>query len=229
MRPRNGSRARDPIKHVFIWPAVLVVLIVSIFPLVYSLTTSFLSYRLIPPTPPRFVGLDNYAALLQQARFWNVVGTTALIAFTAVALQYVIGFAVALALHARVPGERLFRVAFLLPMLLAPVAVALIARMMFNPTMGPLNELMTAVGPAQPALPHPGELGAGCDHRGRGLAVDAVRHPPDAGGAADPAGGCLRGGGAGERHALAAVQGHHLPDAPADLGGGRVHPADREP
>lgn len=145
--PRLASaRARDPIKHVFIWPAVLVVLVVAIFPLVYSLTTSFLSFRLVPPTPLRFVGLENYASLLQQRRFWNVVGTTSLIAFTAVALQYAIGFAVALALHARVPGERLFRVGFLLPMLLAPVAVALIARMVFNPTMGPLNQLMTTLG-----------------------------------------------------------------------------------
>lgn len=142
----DTARARDPIKHLFVWPAVLVVLVVAIFPLVYSLTTSFLSFRLIPPTPPRFVGLGNYAALLQQPRFWNVVWTTSLIAFAAVALQYVVGFAVALALHARVPGERLFRVAFLLPMLLAPVAVALIARMMFNPTMGPLNQLMTLLG-----------------------------------------------------------------------------------
>lgn len=52
----------DPIKHVFIWPAVLVVLAISIFPLIYSLTTSFLSYRLIPPIPPRVVWLGNYAA-----------------------------------------------------------------------------------------------------------------------------------------------------------------------
>lgn len=140
------ARAHDPIKHLFIWPAVLVVLLVSIFPLVYSLTTSFMSFRLIPPTPPRFVGLDNYASLLQQPRFWSVIATTSLIAFTAVALQYVIGFAVALALHARVPGERLFRVGFLLPMFLAPVAVALVARMIFNPTMGPLNQLMTHLG-----------------------------------------------------------------------------------
>jgi multiple sugar transport system permease protein len=136
----------DPIKHVFIWPAVLVVLAIAIFPLVYSLTTSLMSFRLVPPTPPRFVGLDNYASLLQQPRFWQVVATTSLIAFVSVALQYAIGFAIALALHAKVPGERLFRVGFLLPMLLAPVAVALIARMMFNPTMGPLNQLMGLLG-----------------------------------------------------------------------------------
>jgi len=136
----------DPIKHVFIWPAVLIVLIVAIFPLIYSLTTSFMSYRLVPPTPPRFVGLGNYASLLQQPRFWQVVATTTTIAVVAVAIQYVVGFACALALHAKVPGEKLFRVGLLLPMLLAPVAVALIARMVFNPTMGPLNQLMTLVG-----------------------------------------------------------------------------------
>ncbi len=142
----DSIRARDPIKHLFIWPALTVVLLVAVFPLIYSLTTSFMSLRLIPPIPPRFVGLDNYADLLTQRRFWNVVGTTSLIAFTAVALQYAIGFAVALALHARMPGERLFRIVFLMPMLLAPVAVALIARMIFNPTMGPLNEFMALFG-----------------------------------------------------------------------------------
>ncbi len=136
----------DPIKHVFIWPAVLVVLLIAIFPLIYSLTTSFMSFRLVPPTPPRFVGVDNYASLLQQPRFWKVVLTTSIVAFVSVALQYVIGFGCALALQAKVPGERLLRVGLLLPMLLAPVAVALIARMVFNPTMGPLNQLMGLIG-----------------------------------------------------------------------------------
>ncbi|MFB2551905.1 carbohydrate ABC transporter permease [Ensifer soli] len=136
----------DPVKHFFIWPALLIVLVISIFPLVYSLTSSFMSMRLVPPMPPRFVGFDNYVSLLQNPRFWHVTGTTTLIAFTAVAFQYVIGFAVALALNARVPGEGVFRVGFLLPMLVAPVAVALVARQVLNPTMGPLNEFMTLVG-----------------------------------------------------------------------------------
>ena len=46
----------DPIKHFFIWPALIIVLLISIFPLVYSLTTSFMSMRLVPPTPSRFAG-----------------------------------------------------------------------------------------------------------------------------------------------------------------------------
>jgi multiple sugar transport system permease protein len=136
----------DPIKHLFIWPALLIVLVISIFPLIYSLTTSFMSLRLVPPMPARFVGFGNYAELLQNPRFWNVAKTTTIIAFVSVALQYVIGFSVALALNRRVPGEGLFRIGFLLPMLVAPVAVALVARQVLNPTMGPLNELMTALG-----------------------------------------------------------------------------------
>ncbi|MBD0415620.1 carbohydrate ABC transporter permease [Oryzicola mucosus] len=137
---------QDPIKHFFIWPALLIVLAISIFPLIYSLTTSFMSLRLVPPVPPRFVGFGNYTELLQNPRFWHVTWTTTIIAVTSVTLQYVIGFSVALALNRRVPGEGLFRVSFLLPMLVAPVAVALIARQLLNPTMGPLNEVMTFFG-----------------------------------------------------------------------------------
>lgn len=136
----------DPIKYYFIWPALIVVLTISIFPLIYSLTTSFMSYRLLGGGAPRFVGLDNYLHLITAERFWQVTLTTSIIAFISVAFQYVIGFAVAIALHAKVPGEKLFRVGFLLPMLIAPVAVALIARQIFNPTNGPLNEFMALIG-----------------------------------------------------------------------------------
>lgn len=136
----------DPIKYFFIWPAFIIVLAMAIFPLIYSLSISFMHYRLIPPLPPRFIGLDNYIDLLGQERFRAVIWTTSIIVMVSVALQYVIGFSIALMLHAKVPGAKLFRVGLLLPMLIAPVAVALIARMMLNPTIGPLNELMTFFG-----------------------------------------------------------------------------------
>ena len=136
----------DPIKHFFLWPAVLIVLAIAIFPLIYSLANSFMSLRLVPPIPPRFVGFDNYIDLLSNERFWQVVKTTSIIAFTSVALQFVLGFAIALALVKKVPGENFFRVGFLLPMLVTPVAVALVARQILNPTMGPLNQLTTFFG-----------------------------------------------------------------------------------
>ena len=137
---------REHAKYVFIWPAFAVVLIVSIFPLFYSLSLSTQSVRMVPPRPPRFVGGDNYLNLLGEAQFWTDVYNTGLIAIASVALQYVIGFALALALFYKVPGERLFRVTFLLPMLMTPVAVALFFRMLFHETFGPFLELFQLFG-----------------------------------------------------------------------------------
>ncbi len=141
-----SAQRQDGVKHLFIWPAFLIVLVVSLFPLIYALTVSFQTVRIVPPTPPRFVGLDNYAQIASSARFWGAVGTTALITFLSVSAQYVLGFLLALALHHNVPGASLYRVTFLLPMFLAPVGVALIARMVFHPYLGPVNDAMAALG-----------------------------------------------------------------------------------
>jgi len=142
----GASSQRDQVKYLFIWPAVFIVLVVSLFPLIYALTVSFQTVRIVPPTPPRFVGLENYVEIAGSARFWGAIWTTALITFLSVALQYVLGFLLALALHHNVPGAALYRVTFLLPMFLAPVGVALIARMVFHPYLGPVNDAMGGLG-----------------------------------------------------------------------------------
>lgn len=124
----------------------MIVLAMAIFPLIYSLSISFMNYRLIPPLPPKFNGFDNYAKLLSQPRFWSVIYTTSVIVVISVSLQYVIGFAVATALNAKIHGSSVFRVLLLMPMLIAPVAVALIARMILNPVIGPLDQFLTMFG-----------------------------------------------------------------------------------
>ena len=136
----------DRVKHIFIWPAFLLVLVITLFPLIYALTVSFQTVRIVPPTPARFVSFDNYADILANARFWGAIATTATIVIISVLAQYAIGLSVALALHHNVPGASLFRVTFLLPMFLAPVCVALIAKMIFHPVLGPANELFSMFG-----------------------------------------------------------------------------------
>ncbi len=74
----------DPIKYYFIWPAFIIVLAVAIFPLIYSLSISFMHFRLIPPLPPRFIGFDNYINLLGQERFRAVIWTTSIIVVVSV-------------------------------------------------------------------------------------------------------------------------------------------------
>ena len=137
-------------KYGFIFPAFLVVLLVGLFPLMYSLTISFSQVRLVPPLPETFVGLDNYIDALQNARFWRAVGNTALISFIAVSFQYVIGLSIAVALNAKLPMQSLFRAAFLFPLLMAPIAVALIFKMLFHPGVGPVREFFALFGYANP-------------------------------------------------------------------------------
>ena len=140
----------DRAKYGFIFPAFLIVLLIGLFPLVYSLTISFSQVRLVPPLPPRFVGLDNYAAALGSVRFWGAVGNTLVISVAAVAFQYVIGMSLALALNARLPMGGLFRAAFLFPLLLAPIAVALMGKMIFHPGVGPMREVFAFFGHPNP-------------------------------------------------------------------------------
>ncbi|MFN3172197.1 MAG: carbohydrate ABC transporter permease [Hyphomicrobiales bacterium] len=112
----HGDAVRhDRVKYAFIWPAFIIVLVITIFPLIYALTVSFQSVRLVPPLPPRFVGVDNYAEILSSSRFWGSTWTTATIVFVSVAFQYVLGFLLALALHHNVRGSSLYRAVFLLP------------------------------------------------------------------------------------------------------------------
>ena len=80
---------RDWSRHVFIWPATLVVLLVTLFPLVYTLDLSFQNSRLVPPLPAKYIGFGNYTKLFGQERFWAVIGNTSVFVFVSVTLQYV--------------------------------------------------------------------------------------------------------------------------------------------
>lgn len=140
----------DRAKYWFVLPAFLVVLIIGLFPLIYSLTISFMQVRLVPPVPPAFVGFGNYADALSQPRFWSSVRVTFLIAALAVAVQYVLGFALALALNSALPFARIYRAAFLFPLLMAPIAVAFIGKMIFHPGVGPMRDLFALFGYSDP-------------------------------------------------------------------------------
>jgi multiple sugar transport system permease protein len=141
---------RDNSKYAFLLPAFLVVLVVAIFPLIYSLTISFQQVRLVPPIPPSFVGFGNYIDALSQPRFWSSVGVTGLIGVLSVVFEYAIGFSIALALHGRLPFSGVYRAVFLFPLLMAPIAVAFIAKMLFHPGVGPLRDLFGLFGYANP-------------------------------------------------------------------------------
>jgi multiple sugar transport system permease protein len=126
-------------------PCVLYLVAFSVYPLVTSLVRSFEDYNSQQNTW-RWIGLGNYRQLFSDAEFWHTVEHTAFFTFGGVALQVVLGTALALFFNQRLRGATLVRGLVILPMLLTPVVVGLMWRALLNPDWGMLNWLATQVG-----------------------------------------------------------------------------------
>jgi multiple sugar transport system permease protein len=132
---------------VFILPATIMILVFSIFPLLFSLALSFVSWDLSRLEGGiKFVGLDNFIELFSDHRFWNTARVTLIFVLGGVALQYVVGLSIALLLNQDIRFRRFFRVVFLMPMMLTPAAVGYVGRMLFNEAQGPVNYLIRHLG-----------------------------------------------------------------------------------
>jgi len=93
------------------------------------------------------VGFRNWARLFSDERFWNASSNTVFFVVLAVGLEYVLGLGLAILLsQSNIRGRSFFRVLFLTPMMLAPIAVGYMGRMMFNQTRGPVNHILTHLG-----------------------------------------------------------------------------------
>ncbi|MQY04798.1 carbohydrate ABC transporter permease [Actinomadura macrotermitis] len=111
----DRSRAERRLGLLLSAPAVLVMLLVTAYPLCNALYLSLFSYRLTAPDDKRFVWFGNYVTALTDGLFWQDVFTTFIITFCTVAVEIVIGFGLALVMHKAIFGRRTVRTAILLP------------------------------------------------------------------------------------------------------------------
>jgi len=124
-------------------PAVVVLLLTTTAPLVYLLWSSLNRIELAMPWLSGFAGLDNYAKMGSDPRFWNSLLLTAVYTGATVVLQVVIGLALALLVLQIPRGQAVLRIAAILPIVLAPVVVGLFWRtLVLSPDVG-LVDLVT--------------------------------------------------------------------------------------
>jgi multiple sugar transport system permease protein len=126
-------------------PAVALTVILLIFPVLFTLVMSFFSWS-GGLKPPQFIGFDNYLKSLQDERFWGGVIRTGYFVGLAVALQIVLGVAAALVFHKKFFARGIARSLFLFPMIATPAAIALVWKMMLDPTLGVVSFLVEAIG-----------------------------------------------------------------------------------
>jgi multiple sugar transport system permease protein len=135
----------------FLVPAVAVLGLVTLLPLLYLLVTSFTPLDLTKPGSLRWAGLDNYRRLAADGRFWGSVWVQAQLSFWTVTLQMLAGFGIALLLNGRMRFLEVVRATFIIPMVLPPVVVALIWKILFTPDISILDWMLGLLGLPQPA------------------------------------------------------------------------------
>lgn len=161
-------------KRAFLFPAVTVLLALSIFPLLWSLGISFTDIQRGGSTsareaaqeqelesiddlgPTGFLGLGfeltgrNYGRIFSDDRLHRTIFNTMFYVFAGVTIQYIIGFGLAMLLNQPFLGRNFVRVIFLMPMMMTPAAAAYTGRMMFDTTRSPtadfLREAPAALG-----------------------------------------------------------------------------------
>ena len=144
---RGGRCSWSGTLFFFTFPAVFVVFVLMVFPVLYTVYMSLHSWFASSVTSPEFIGLENFKrAFLEDERFRNAFLLTLYFTILATAIQLVLGVALALLLNRPFRGKGFFRSIFLLPMVATPVAIALVWMMMYNPTLGVMNYLVGLMG-----------------------------------------------------------------------------------
>lgn len=137
---RTGANRFAPI--VFLAPAIILLLTLSVAPMIYSFYISFLKYNISKPAKNiRFYELKNYAKMLTDRVFLESITWTLQFAVISVALELVIGMLVAVGLHSDL-SKRFstpMKTMFLMPMMIAAVVAATTWRLMFYPVYGVIN------------------------------------------------------------------------------------------
>jgi multiple sugar transport system permease protein len=139
---RAGLRERM-FPYWLLAPAVLLLAALTVYPLVYIVRVSL--YRMTP-RGELFVGLGNFLRLARDPFFYRATAQTLLLAGSALALELVIGLALALLLDSQIRGRKVWRALFLLPMILPPVVAGVIWRLIYNPSFGVLNGALGSIG-----------------------------------------------------------------------------------
>jgi multiple sugar transport system permease protein len=123
----RSDRARSEAKlgWMLAGPALVVMLLVTLYPIIQAAYDSLFDYRLTTPDAREFVGLGNYLVILTDALWWRVVGVTLLITAITVVVELVLGFALAMVMHRALTALRpILRTAILIPYAIITVVSA---------------------------------------------------------------------------------------------------------
>ncbi|HTR83071.1 MAG TPA: sugar ABC transporter permease [Reyranella sp.] len=147
-----ADKRRDWTPELLSLPALVAILAVMGFPLLYLCWMSLNRWSMIGFDPPRFVGLQNFLQLVEDDRFVEALGRTFWFTALGLASNLPLGLGIALLMHERFPGRSICRALLILPMVATPAAMGLVWVIMLDPTLGIVRYLLGGIGIHQPPL-----------------------------------------------------------------------------
>lgn len=146
------TRGEQGKRTLFVLPAALFVVSLTVFPLLFGLVIAFSNWNLSSPLGRQFNGLDNIRQMWSDPFYWNAL-TNMIWYSLAILVEYAIAFGLALLLNAEIRARKFFRVAFLLPLMLSPVAVSwMIGKSMLEIRFGPIARFARWLGWDNPSF-----------------------------------------------------------------------------
>ena len=137
--------------NLLLLPTILTVSLLILIPILAVIVLSFTNFSFISMKSSGFVGLQNYLKLLRDARFLNSIRVSLTISVFTVVLQVIFGLMLALLLHSECKSVKWSRGLFLLPMSIPPIAVAIVWKLLFTPSVPGINYLLSVIGIHGPA------------------------------------------------------------------------------
>ncbi len=135
-------------------PALITMLFVVAFPLVFSFWASLTPYQLTKPaTLWRFIGLENYRRILTDGAFWVIFGRTILFLTIALNAELLLGLGIALLINRITWGQRTLRTIMMFPMMFSPILVGFQFKFLFNDNIGIVNNALQSLGLTDQAIP----------------------------------------------------------------------------
>ena len=161
-----NSIRRNRVAYYLIAPAILILVVTSLYPAVFSFILSFFNWNW--GVRFDFIGLGNYADLFGSAEFWQVLYQTFLFAIVATALELVLGLGLAVVVDQLKFGAGIIRTLLLTPLMVSGIIVALMSKILLDPMLGLVNYVLGALG-----LPLSPFFGATSTAMGTVIMVDA--------------------------------------------------------
>ena len=141
---RISSFSDRNFRYLMIAPAIFILLLVGIFPLIYSLIVSFQNITMTE-VDTSFAAAMNYKQLFNDTRLWQSLMHTATITAVALPLELIFGFLLAQLFLDKIPGRQIFVALLVLPTVISPIVAGATWRLMFDVRFGPIAQILTAI------------------------------------------------------------------------------------